>query len=110
MSYSVKGTSITLTRGDTFTAKITIMEPDGYPYQPIEGDRVRFAMKKNIKDEEVLLFKEIPIETMTLVLEPEDTKELEFTTYLYDIQITKRSGEVDTFITKSTITITEEVD
>lgn len=110
MSYSVKGTSITLTRGDSFAADIGIIQPDGEPYIPSEGDQIRFAMKRNVKDEEVLILREIPIETMRLVLAPEDTKELEFGSYVYDIQLTKSTGEVDTFITKSTLTLTEEVE
>lgn len=110
MSYSVKGKTITLTRGDSFAADIGIVQPNGDPYIPSEGDKVRFAMKKNAKDKEVLILRDIPIETMRLVLYPEDTKDLEFGNYVYDIQLTKSTGEVDTFITKSILVLTEEVD
>lgn len=110
MSYSVKGTTITLTRGDTFAADIGISQPNGDPYIPSEGDSVRFAMKRSTKDDEVLILKEIPVETMRLILDPEDTKDLEFGNYVYDIQLTKSTGEVDTFITKSTLVLTEEVE
>lgn len=34
MSYSVQGTTITLTRGDTFMALISITQSDGNPYIP----------------------------------------------------------------------------
>lgn len=110
MSYSVQGTTITLTRGDTFMALVSIAQSDGSPYLPIEGDTVRFAMKSSYTEEEPLLVKDIPIETMKLVLEPEDTKTLAFGKYVYDVQLTKVTGEVDTFITKGIIKITEEVD
>lgn len=110
MSCNVKDTTITLTRGDSFAADIGIFQPNGHPYIPTEGDQVRFAMKKNVKEEEVLILKEIPIGTMRLVLEPEDTKDLDFGNYVYDIQLTKSTGEVDTFITKSTLILTEEVE
>lgn len=110
MSYSVKGTIITLTRGDSFAADIGIVQPNGDPYIPSEGDQIRFAMKRNVKDEEVLILKDIPIDTLRLVLDPEDTKDLDFGYYVYDIQLTKSTGEVDTFITKSTLVLTEEVD
>ena len=49
MSYSVSGTTITLTRGDTFVALISITKQDGTPYVPNDGDKVRFAMKANMK-------------------------------------------------------------
>ena len=74
MSYSVSGTMITLTRGDTFTALITITDSEGNQYVPVKGDRIRFAMKTDYEDGAPLLIKEIPIDTMILVIEPEDTK------------------------------------
>lgn len=78
MSYSVSGTMITLTRGDTFSALITITDPNDNQYIPTNGDRIRFAMKNDYNDETPLLIKEIPIDTMILTLNPEDTKHLPF--------------------------------
>ena len=46
---------------------------------------------------------------MILVIEPEDTKPFAFGKYVYDIELTKVTGEVDTFITKATLKLTEEV-
>ena len=111
MSYTVKKTSIMLTRGDTFKAQISITDKDGNPYDIQPGDSVRFAMKKNYNDPdtEVLILKDIPTETLILELEPFDTKDLPFGSYVYDIQLTTAGGEVDTFITKASITLTEEV-
>lgn len=109
--YTVKKTSITLTRGDTFKAQISMTDKDGNPYEPKEGDAVRFAMKKsyNDPDDKVLIVKNIPIDTLILTLDPEDTKELPFGQYVYDIQLTTAAGEIDTFITKASLTLTEEV-
>lgn len=110
MSYSIgKNNTIKLTRGDTFVCDIKMTKQDGYPYDPEEGDAIRFAMKSNVKDEEPLILKEIPIDTMQLMLNPEDTKELPFGTYWYDIELTKANGMVDTFITKSVLVLGEEV-
>ena len=103
MSYSVSGTTITLTRGDTFKAVLSITQQDGSPYVPTSGDKVRFAMKAKYEDQVPLLVKEIPIDTMRLTLNPEDTKNFDFGKYVYDIQLTKEDGTVDTFITKATI-------
>lgn len=109
MSYSVSGTTITLTRGDTFMATVSIANPDGSAYTPVEGDSIRFALKANYDDEQPLLEKDIPIDTMQLVLNPEDTKPLAFGKYVYDIQITTKEGIVCTFIAKAQFKITEEV-
>lgn len=81
---------------------------EGY-YIPMNGDRIRFAMKNDYNDETPLLIKEIPIDTMILTLNPEDTKHLPFGKYVYDIELTKATGEVDTFITKAILKLTEEV-
>jgi len=110
MSFSVKKNAITLTRGDTFKATISIANPDGTPYEPEEGDSIRFALKKRYEDDNVLIEKPIPTDTLILVLEPEDTKPLMFGDYVFDIQLTKANGDVDTFITKSRLTLTEEVE
>lgn len=110
MSYSLKGTTITLTRGDTFVAEIRISQANGSQYFPSEGDTVRFALKKSYTDADILISKDIPIDTMQLILQPEDTKNLDFGKYVYDVQLTKSTGEVDTFITKSIFIIDEEVE
>lgn len=109
MSYSVNGTNIILTRGDTFTATVSIIDANGNPYIPKEGDSIRFAMKQSYEDAKPSLVKSVPIDTMKLVLKPEDTKDFPFGKYVYDIQLTTATGEVDTFITKASIKLTEEV-
>ena len=110
MSYNISGTTITLTRGDTLSALISITDSEGNPYTPMEGDRIRFAMKSKITDENPILNIDIPIDTMELIIQPEDTKRLNFGSYVYDIQLTKANGVIDTFITKSVFKLTEEVD
>lgn len=110
MGYSVKGTAITLVRGDTLKCQITIKDKStGETYIPKSGDTVRFAMKASYNDEEPLLKKTIPNETLVLKLEPSDTKGFPFGKYVYDVEITKENGERDTFI-QGTLKLSEEVD
>lgn len=110
MSFKIRKSNISLTRGDTLKAQITLTDIDGNPYEFQEGDKVRFAMKKNYLDEVTLINKNIPTDTMILVLDPMDTKRLDFGEYVYDIQLTTAGGEVDTFIDKGSIILTEEVE
>lgn len=42
----IKNKLITMTRGDTLRAKINITDAKGDKYTPVEGDRIRFAVKK----------------------------------------------------------------
>lgn len=99
--YTISDNEIELIRGDTLYAQVEIFQ-NGRPYIPKEGDEIRFAMKRryNDPDDRVLIVKNIPTDTLLLKIAPEDTKELKFKrTYLWDIQLTTASGDVDTFIT-----------
>lgn len=71
---------------------------DNEVYTPQFGDVIRFAMKQSYTSSKVLIDKRIPIDTLTLKLDPSDTKSLNFGKYVYDIEITFSTGDVDTFI------------
>ena len=108
--HQIDGNNITLTRGDSLTIQLSLTK-DGETYTPSEGSSIRFAMKRKYTDpdENVLLVKDIPIDTLVLEIEPEDTKPLTMKSkYVYDIQLTDETGRVDTFI-KGIFTIGEEV-
>ncbi len=104
------GNNISLTRGDTGLFNIILMNTNGEEYIPEEGSRLRFAMSKKYYSEldEVLILKEIDINTMQLEIQPQDTKSLAPATYKYDIELTDSAGRVSTVI-MGTFTITAEV-
>ena len=111
MSAKISGKTITLTRGDTFRALVEIFNEDGTVYEPINGDSVRFALKQNYNSSDIKIYKDIPLETMILAIDPEDTKDLKQPAeYVYDIQITHINGDIDTFIANGKFKLTEEVD
>lgn len=111
MAFKINGTTISLTRGDTLRVKIDIINPDGSIHVPESGDSVRFAMKAKYTDKDPVLEKDIPTDTLLLVLNPNDTKTLKMPfDYVYDIEYTYANGDVDTFIDKAKFKITEEVD
>lgn len=93
-------TDIRLTKGDTFIAHVeAIRRSTGQAYTPVQGDEIRFALKKTYCDTECIIEKNIPYDTMILRIDSEDTKELPTgVPYVYDIQITFANGDVDTFI------------
>ena len=109
MGYSVSKNHIIMTRGDTAAFKISIDYLNtGEPYEPEEGDIIRFTLKKYLSDRSALLIKDISIDTMLLNLDPEDTSELSFGRYYYDIQLIKLNGKTDTFIS-DILELTKEV-
>lgn len=109
------GYDIKLTRGDYFATYIGITDIDE-PYQPVEGDKLRFAIKHNIlkadgsdyTDTQPLVNIPIPLDTCLLQIQSEHTKSLAFGEYAYDIELTHVDGKPDTFI-KGILELTEEV-
>lgn len=114
MSSSINGTTIILTRGDSFSAQVTIYDSEGNLYSPTNDDEVRFKVVKSYParhgSANALIEKVLDNNTLMLELDPADTEDLKFGDYKYDIQITFGNGDVDTFISKATLRITEEVD
>ncbi len=112
--------NITLTRGDTLTLTVELLqevppvppdeEPTWQPYVPVTGDVIRFALSKGYKGQsayELKLSKEIPHDTLTFACTSQETT-LDYDTYNYDVEITHADGTVDTFISAK-LTITGEV-
>ena len=114
MSSSINGTTITLTRGDTFLATVSMTDAQGEAYIPGEGDEVRFKCSKSYPSEHgtdtPLIEKVLDNSTLLLELDPEDTDGLRFGEYVYDVQLTTAAGVVDTFIPKGRLIIAEELD
>ena len=115
--YSVTGTTIRMTRGDTLIISVGLSH-DGETYTPDENDSIRFIVcrrklntnKTAYEDPTVLIEKAIPVDSMILRLDPNDTKALEFGTYAYDMEITFADGRIDTFIEGQKFIISPEVD
>ena len=108
----INGNTITITRGDTLDATLAIFTGDGTPYEPQERDVIRFALKRKYADRNTVLLKDIPVDTLRLRLESEETKLLRaaWAPYVYDIQLTAADGTVDTFIDRGRLIVTEEVE
>ncbi len=104
---NIKGTTVYMVRGDTVDLSIEIKDQSGTIYTPSGADVVRFALKKSYNDAEPLIVKDCT--SLRLVVEPDDTKALPFGVYVYDVEITKADGTVDTFISRAKWNILEEV-
>ena len=106
--------NISLVRGDTaiFDVPLVRVDEEGHetPYTPQEGEVLRFAMstKYGSNRDEVLILKDIPINTLALQINPEDTKQLPFGKYKYDIEFTDIAGNVTTVL-EAVFTVAKEV-
>lgn len=119
MGYRVENNQIWLTRGDTLKCTINLVnKTTGEPYELSQGDSVRFALKHSrmnatktaYDDKSPVITKTIPVATMALVLDPEDTSVLDFGNYVYDVQVTFADESVDTVIEPTPFYLTEEVE
>lgn len=112
---SIRGTTISLTRGDYAAIQLTLTDKlTGDAYEASDGDVIRFAMKEKMSDDcDILITKDIPTDTLLLEIDPEDTQSLTYrrrTPYKYDIEITYSTGKTDTFISDADIYILPEAD
>ena len=106
----INGSTIKLTRGDSMKVLVTPYNQDGTEYVAQQGDTIRFALKRNYSDQTPLVEKNVPTNSYLLTLVPSDTKELPFGSYVYDVELTKSNGDVDTYIAEATFIIAREVD
>lgn len=102
--------NITLTRGDTaYIDIIGLKDKDGTAYTLVSGDVIWFRLKGT-----TLFEKQLSIDTeenfATLTLEPEDTEDLAFSMYKYEMELVTSIGEHFTFIADKNFTIGKELE
>lgn len=110
----VSGNKVYLTRGDTGTFQLSVKDADNHDYD-FSSDTVVFTLKRNCNDAKKLIQKTFD-ENGKINFTPDDTKDLDFGNYWYDVQLTHVEGEgneavttVDTIIVPSTFVIGAEV-
>ena len=112
----VRNNNIWLTRGDTMKLDIELYDGDS-PYVPATGDSIRFAVKPAKMDlgktayvaTSPVINVSIDTSTMELSLSHADTASLPFGNYVYDIELSKTDGTVDTFIAEKSFVLMPEV-
>lgn len=116
MGFSVIRNRISLTRGDS--AEITLSIRDrvsGAIFVPGPDDQITFTVKRELSDEKPVIVKKLDSGILrrendcVLTLIPEDTAQLPFGTYRYDVELVLDSGYTDTVIPPSPIIIMGEV-
>ena len=116
MGFSVIRNRISITRGDSAQIMLTIRDRvTGRPFVPGPDDRLTFTVKRELSDEIPLVVKTLDNGIMRreqdclLVLAPEDTAQIPFGTYRYDVELVLASGYTDTVIPHSPFIVTGEV-
>ena len=108
----VNGTDLSMIRGDS--ESITLSLKDGEAAIPfVTGDTVYFTVKVSATVDEIALQKIVTEfnEDGNCIIEiaPNDTKDLRFRSYVYDIQLNRLDGAVTTIIPCSEFVVLGEV-
>lgn len=101
--------TIKLTRGDTARLTVPIINlANNGEYTMESGDILYFTIKKTAKDSDFLFQKSVT-GSNSIHIRPEDTANLSFGKYKYDVQLTTATGDVYTVIEPSTFEVMEEI-
>lgn len=105
-----KDNAVHLTRGDTARLLLgsVVNEVTGKDYPVSAEDTVTFTVKKTVYDTTPVVQITVP-GGAAIHITPEDTKELSFGKYLYDVQIATADGDIYTVIPPTTFEILKEV-
>lgn len=104
--FQVRNNQIFLTRGDSATIKLDITGSAGGAYVPADGDVITFTMKRTTNNKNALIQK--TFENGEISIEPEDTKDLPYGDYLFDVEL-RNDGVVATIVPPNLFRICEEV-
>ena len=100
---------IQLTRGDTARLEVSITNlQDGKPYDIRADDTVTLTVRRTISSPDIT-FQKVCVGTGSFYISPDDTKNLDYGKYIYDVQVTTQNGDVYTVIPPTSIEITGEV-
>ena len=108
----IQGTNISMTRGDSEAIKVTVKDTLGNTIPLVTGDTIHFTVRKYTLSTTKIIEKiitEFDDGEALITINPQDTNDLSFASYVYDIQLTRENGTVKTIIPPSQLTITGEV-
>lgn len=108
--FEVTNNTITLTRGDYAELDVSLYNQDKTPHMLTEGETLTLSVKRKTTDMTPIFQKVLKQgDELLFVFLPEDTKDLAFGTYRYDIEFNTADEKPDTIITPHDFIIGEEV-
>lgn len=97
----VIGTNISMIRGDSETILVSCMDVNDSPIALVNGDLIYFTIKERITSTANVLQKIVSTfqdGKAYISILPNDTKNLYFKKYVYDIQLTRADQSVTTLV------------
>lgn len=105
--FSVHDNNIAMIRGDSGIFKIDVTDIAGNAVALDDNDVLTFTLRRATRSPTIVLQKTITDGMLTI--HPEDTEKMEFGAYIYDVELKRADGYVDTIIPPHEFCILEEV-
>lgn len=105
--FSVHDNNIAMIRGDSGIFKIDVTYVAGNAVALDDNDVLTFTLRRATRSPTIVLQKTITDGMLTI--HPEDTEKMEFGMYVYDVELKRADGYVDTIISPHEFLVLEEV-
>lgn len=105
--FKVDNNNISLIRGDSGVFTLSIADTNGTPVELTDGDVLTFTLRRTPWSPTIVLQKTITDGTLTI--NPADTQDMPFGSYVYDVELKRTDGYVDTVIPPHRFLLMEEV-
>lgn len=105
--FSVHDNNIAMIRGDSGIFKIDVTDVAGNVVALDDNDVLTFTLRRATRSPTIVLQKTITDGMLTI--HPEDTEKMEFGMYVYDVELKRINGFVDTIIPPHKFQLLEEV-
>ena len=105
--FKVENNNISMIRGDSGVFTITNTDTNGTPVELTDADVLTFTIRRAARNPAIVLQKNIA--GGELDIKPADTEGLTFGAYVYDIELKRADGYVDTVIPPHEFLLMEEV-
>lgn len=105
--FRVNDNKISLIRGDSGQFSITVTDMNGKEVALNDDDVLTFTVRRTVRNPNIVLQKIITGGELTI--NPSDTEGLTFGAYIYDVELKRADGYVDTVIPPHEFLLMEEV-
>lgn len=105
--FKVNDNNIRMIRGDSGVFNISITDINGRNVELTDSDVLTFTLRRTVRNPTIILQKIIA--GGVLDIKPADTEGLTFGAYVYDIELKRADGYVDTVIPPHEFLLLEEV-
>lgn len=105
--FRVNDNNIALIRGDSGVFTVTVTDTSGGVVALNDTDVLTFTVRRTVRNPAIVLQKTIT--DGVLSISPADTEALQFGGYVYDVELKRADGYVDTIIPPHEFCVLEEV-